>query len=459
MKKVYKIPGYTALLLSSIILFSCASASKYDFSEIDNAIAKNDLDGAFAKVESKSDTIYSKHDYVLESLDKGLLSHYAEKYDVSNEKLSSAEKTIEELSGVSVSQSVTSFLTNDTVKDYEGELYEDIYTNIFMALNYLNLNKFDDAMVEIRRFDNKLKIAIQENQQKIQSAKSAMSQGADQVPSANIKFHNSALARYLSMLMYKADGDIDNAAIDLRMIKDAFALQKDLYDFPMPDFLEEELTVPKNMARLNVLTFTGYAPVKIEEAARLNLGSTYYKLALPKMQKRPATVARIKVNAKSKIDGTLYTADVNKLESIEDIAIDTFQQHYAMIFMKSLTRSISKATTTAALNHASDKTENSSASLVLSIFSIASAIGTEITEQADCRTSRFFPATASIAGLTLEPGLYDIELIYYDDSNHTVGQKTITDYVLKADSLNLLEDICLGKKAASTVQYTAKQAD
>ena len=456
MKKVYRFLELTALALISFLLFSCASAGKYDFSKIDSCIEKSSFSEAYAKVEAESEKIYSKHDEVLENLDKGLISHYAENYETSNEKLSAAEKTIDELYGTSISQSVTSFLVNDTVKDYEGELYEDIYTNIFMALNYVNINQFDDAMVEIRRFDNKLKIALQENQKKIQSAKMAMSQGSDKVPSANIKFHNSALARYLSMLLYRTDGDIDNAAVDLKMLKNAFSFQSDLYSFSIPECIDEELSIPKGKARLNILTFTGQAPIKIEEATRLNLGATYYKLALPKMQKRSTAVSKIMVNVTSKENGSKFSAEVKKLESIEDIAIDTFQQHYAMIFMKSLTRSITKSAATLALDYQAKKTDDSMTGLVLSIFSLASAAATEVSERADTRTSRFFPASASVAGITLEPGYYDIELTYIDDIGNVVGKKTITDYALAEGNLNLVEDICLNRKAETVVKYEPK---
>ena len=147
----------TILLLLSLLFFSCATQADFDFSNIDSAIAKNDFPAVYNELESKSNKLYGKHDEVLEFLDKGIVSHYSKNYKDSNEELSYAEKKIEEYYTVSISQTISSFLVNDTVKDYQGEIYENIYSNIFMALNYLHQNEFDESMVEIRRFDIKLK--------------------------------------------------------------------------------------------------------------------------------------------------------------------------------------------------------------------------------------------------------------------------------------------------------------
>ncbi len=74
-------------------------------------------------------------------LDLGMLHHYAGNYAKSNEFLQKAEYAIEELFTASVSKIATSLLLNDNALDYSGEDYEDIYLNIFKALNFIALGK------------------------------------------------------------------------------------------------------------------------------------------------------------------------------------------------------------------------------------------------------------------------------------------------------------------------------
>jgi len=432
------------LILFSVLFFvSCATTADFDFSAIDGSLERSDYASVYAKLEADSKRLYSKNDEVLEDLDMGLVSHYAGESGRSNAELSRAEEKIRDYYAKSVTQEISSFLVNDTVKDYSGETYEDIYTNIFKGLNYLSLGDFDEAFVEIRRFDNKLKEITVRSQALLADAKRSMESGSEAVPSANLKFHNSALARYLSMLMYRTAGNPDDARIDFNKIKEAFALQADLYDFPVPASVAGDIDIPDGMARLNVISFSGLAPVKVENVLRVNLGSTYYKLALPEMKKRPSQIAFAEVTAVSKSGGSQAVARLEKIESIENIALDTYQQHYALIFMKTLTRSIAKAAATAALNEKAKKNDNSTAGSIFGLLSFASALTTEFTERADVRTSRYFPASASVAGLTLVSGTYDISVKYYDARHVVVTERDFPDITVTPRKLNLVEADCL----------------
>ena len=440
--KLFSIFFPAILLLLSFLFFSCATQADFDFSNIDSALAKNDFPAVYNELDSKSNKIYSKHDEVLEFLDKGIVSHYSKNYQDSNKELAYAEKKIEEYYTVSISQSISSFLVNDTVKDYQGEIYEDIYSNIFMALNYLHQNEFDESMVEIRRFDTKLKDLSLKYQQRIEAARQEMENGSSEVPEAKLKFHNSAFARYLSMLLYRADGDVDNAAVDLKLLKQAFTFQPEIYNFPLPKNLNEDINIPEEKARLNVIAFSGNAPVKQEKILRIPLSSTYYKMALPEMTKRPSSVASIKLHVSSKSTNWQTSKNVEKIESIENIAVDTFKQHYTMMFIKELTRSITKATATGILSEQADRLSGTS-SLLLSLMSFTSSLATEFTERADVRTTRYFPANVSVAGITLTPGVYDITIEYLNASGHVLASQTISDYQVQSGKLNLIEDVFL----------------
>ena len=142
---------------AGMLCVSCATVADYDFSTVNYYLREGDYTAVYQTLDADSALLYSEHDEVLAALDKGIISHYEGEYTRSNEELTVAEQKIYEYVTKSISQSISSFLLSDTVVDYAGETYEDIYTNLFMALNYIHLDDIENAFVEIRRFDNKLK--------------------------------------------------------------------------------------------------------------------------------------------------------------------------------------------------------------------------------------------------------------------------------------------------------------
>ena len=281
MKSILKFINTTATILFLSVSFnSCLSTADLDYSPIENQISNSHYDEASYKLYEMHDYYYGPHDKVLSYLDMGILQHFAGDYEKSTDNFSKAEVEIQKNFTKSISQAVGSILINDTVIDYPGETYEDIYTNIFMCLNYIHLYKIEDAMVEIRRFDNKMKLVGKEYQAVIDSLKASVSSDFAKTEldcvDSEVKFHNSALARYLSMLLYRTAGDSDAARIDLEKIYDAFKFQPTLYNFSKPQNLEEELILPEDNARVNFVCFTGKSPVKVEEGIRIPFANAYY---------------------------------------------------------------------------------------------------------------------------------------------------------------------------------------
>lgn len=436
----------SALILSTLILFSCVTAADYDFSTIDASLSNGDYDTVYQTLETDNSILYSSHDEVIYNLDKGILSHYSGDYSRSNEELSAAEQKIYEYFSKSITQSISSFLINDTVVDYAGELYEDIYTNIFMALNYIHQGKIEDAFVEIRRFDNKLKVSSAQYATLIAQANASNSEsGIGTVDSPNVEFHNSALARYLSLILYRSTGKLDSAEIDRKYIKNAFELQPSLYNFPIPSCIDGEFNVPVDQGRLNIIAFTGRSPIKVEDVMRVLSvdASFYYKLALPIMKTQPSAVGCIDVSVFDSTGNIVAFTEMEKIESIEKIAMDTFEQKQALLYLKAIARSVSKSLSTSVFGEiAESENVNSNTSLIFSLLELGSMISNEATERADVRSSRYFPGTAWVTGITLPPGEYDVKIQYKTVSGSVFSQKTYSTTVTTS-SLNLMETVCL----------------
>jgi hypothetical protein len=136
------------------LFFSCASSSPYI--EIDNSIRSDRYHDAAASLEEKKNNLYGNDEAILYYLDAGMLHYYAGDYHTSVALLQDAERAIEEAYTKSILKLAASVLNNDTSKTYDGEDYEDIYTNAFNALNYYHQGSMEDAVVEIRRMNEKL---------------------------------------------------------------------------------------------------------------------------------------------------------------------------------------------------------------------------------------------------------------------------------------------------------------
>lgn len=436
-------------VVAGFLFVSCSTMGDYDYTYINQSLDAGLYADAYASVEADNEKIYKSHADVLVNLDKGVLSHYAGEYERSNTELTQAERKIEEYYTKSVTQTISSYLINDNVMDYEGEVFEDVYTNIFMALNYINMGNIEDAFVEIRRFDNKLRVASARYSDLIaQANEESAASGGESVAVPQMEFHNSALARYLSMLLYRSRGQLDSAAIDMKYLDSAFASQPKIYGFPKPRSLEEELAVPAGKARLNILSFTGKAPIKIEEEIRLYsvLGDFYYKIAYPIMVGRNSEIASIQATlipaSLSGSENQVKAFSMEPIESISSIAMDTFSQRQSLIYLRAMIRSIAKVSTTAVWGGLADGVSDDGYSAMFSILQLASIITTEATERADVRCSRYFPDLAWVAGITVDPGEYILSIEYKNHSGKTIAQEQ-ESVVVRADGLNLVESICL----------------
>ena len=130
------------------------------------------------------------------------------------------------------------------------------------------------------------------------------------------------------------------------------------------------------------------------------------------------------------------------IESISSIAMDTFSQRQSLIYLRAMIRSIAKVSTTAVWGGLADGVSDDGYSAMFSILQLASIITTEATERADVRCSRYFPDLAWVAGITVDPGEYILNIEYKNHSGKTIAQEQ-ESVVVRADGLNLVESICL----------------
>jgi hypothetical protein len=434
-----KSQGVFLYLGALLLFFSCASGNPHR--EAETHAQRGDYQRSLELIERDKTSLYRDKDAVLYFLDAGVLNHYLAEYRRSTELLQEGERAIEAAYTKSITMEIGTYLLNDTVQEYPGEDYEDIYSNAFNALNYYHGEDLEDAMVEIRRMNNKLAFlaskygVIVDNMQK-----AALSEGTEIPPdpaAGQTTFTNSALARYLGMLFYRGNGNPDDARIDRDQIRLAFANNPSVYPYPPPRSLEEELSVPPGKARFNVIAFSGSAPIKEEETLRILIpNDRYIKIALPVLVRRPSAVNRIEVRFDSG-----ETLELELLEDIEAIAVETFKERAHLAYLKSVLRGVIKGVASSVMDGVGDEV-GGNAGMVLGLLSIGTQVFAEASEKADLRISRYFPAKAYVGGITLDPGLYSYSVVYYSGSR-VVEAFRQENVAIRSGGVNLAEAVCL----------------
>ena len=427
--------------LLCLCLFS-ACASGGSFRKIDSSLDQGNYPGGVETLEKEKSSLYSGRDNILYCLDKGMLSHYAQQYAESSRLLESGEKAIAAAFTKSVSMEIGSYLLNDNTREYPGEDYEDIYLNCFNALNYYHRGNHEDALVEIRRVNNKLRyLATKYGVVLSNLQRKALDENLGRIPgnpAAEGRFTDSALARYLGMLFYRGAGLYDDARIDRDGLLTAFANAPGVYRYPPPASLAGELEIPKGAARLNVIAFSGLSPVKQEQVLRLPLpGARWAKIALPEMAYRRSDVKRIEVA----FDGG-RRFNLELLEDMEAAARETFKARQGVIYLKTAIRAMLKGISSSAMGAAAGETDGE-AGLILHLFSFLAQIFAEASEQADLRMSRYFPAKAYVGGINLPPGLYSFQITYYGGTGKEIASVRHENVRLRENALNLAEAVCL----------------
>ncbi|MFC1585004.1 hypothetical protein ACFL5V_05610 [Fibrobacterota bacterium] len=186
----------SVLFLTALaLLFSCATRSSKRFKKLSRAAEKKQYLSAIETIR-KNPGMYGKTNQFLYFMDIGALFHYAELYDSSNINLEKAVKVYDELFARSVTKEAASLLTNDNIRPYRSKPYEVVLMHQYLALNYMAMGKFNEALVETRR----TQLLFNE---------------WDRKDSKGVKYTNDPMFHYLSSIAYDAIDETDNSMISL----------------------------------------------------------------------------------------------------------------------------------------------------------------------------------------------------------------------------------------------------
>lgn len=155
----------------------------------------------------KNSLLNASRNKLLYLLEKGYTLHLTKQFDSSNLYFNAADKMIE-AGNNAVKDIAIGTVLNPMMQQYKSEDYERFMVHYYKALNYIYLNKTEEALVEARR---------------ITLAEKAI---ADQHSVTTKKYNNDAFALILQGIIYEKGNDINNAFISYRNAANIF-LEKD----------------------------------------------------------------------------------------------------------------------------------------------------------------------------------------------------------------------------------------
>jgi len=433
-----------AITLLAVFLFSgCATYYQQSF-QFQESFTNGNLEQAQAFLQHHKKAS-EKKDRLLYFLDRGVVEQMLGNYKESNFYFEEAYLFTQDYRK-NFANDLVGMIANPMLKPYQGEDFEIVLIHFYKTINYIQLNEYDAALVELRRVNVKLN----ELNDKYEKKKN--------------RYKEDAFAHNLMGIIYEVKGDYNNAFIAYR---NAYEVYQSIYTS------EFQLTPPKQlkidllrMASYNGFTqelkryedefgmkyqdhasntgdliffwLNGLGPVKSEFSLNLSTvngqggaltfaneqegfsipyhESEYYhetkssdfgdlkfvRMAIPKYKKREPLVNE----AYLKVDG--LNLPFEKAEDVSAIAISTLQDR----MLREITKSIGRV----ALKQAAELAAREQNEDLGSFVSILNAF----TEKADTRNWQTLPHSIYYQRLTLPVDTHRIQLV-------TKGQNIDTD--------------------------------
>ncbi len=177
----------------SLFVFSGCATYQSKVASAKSEIINKNCDGAeesLLQLSSEAGT-----DQLAYLMEFGTTLQICKKYEKSIQVLEQAEKLAEKIDYTSLSEVAVSTLLNEEFKSYKGDTFEKLFLNASKALNFIELNKYDEALIEVRKMNQKF------DKFKGEDKKS---------------FELNSFSKYLSGLIWEATGKYDDACIDYR---------------------------------------------------------------------------------------------------------------------------------------------------------------------------------------------------------------------------------------------------
>ncbi len=407
-------PARLLLLLVALLSSGCATFAQRA-ADVESLLAAGQIDEALKRLEPKGDG-----DEALVLLNRALLLRMRGDYAASNAALLRAKQLMDTLATVSVHEQAGALTVNDTLRAYAGSPFERVLVHFYLALNYLQLGRPDDARVEALQVDLRLQ---------------QQGEDSDDPPPGEV-----AVVRYLNGLIFEQLGEWSDAMIAYRKAYQAY-LRAGVAPPPslgqallrLADYLGlsderrryqqafgmdhwEPLASFRRRGEVIVFVATGLAPRKREEAIQTldPTSGIMVRIALPSLVPRAQPVAEVKVTVDGEARPAVLAADLERLA----------QQALAAELPAITARAIARAVVKYRAAKEVDR-HNDGLGLLVNIAGM-------ISERADTRSWFTLPQRLYLQRRALAPGRHAVTVAVYGHAGRLLAEKHFSDVTLQA---------------------------
>lgn len=367
-------------------------------------------------------------------LELGLVAHYANDYETSNNAFAIAEAVSEDLYTRRLSTEAAALATNDTVRPYPGSRVERLLIHYYRALNYVYDNDVDDALVEARRGLRLIQYYEGEDDGYAYEAAAFIAYFAGMLFEWAGETNDAFTSYRAAEQYYSAYGDSGGVKappdIGRRLVLLArqlnFTEEAELYEnrYGAPDPSEE------GRGELVILYESGFGPHKEEAnivipilkadtyddesdrekhrrqadeyAASIYAGvdidyldaelDYLLRIALPTLKETPPALTAVEASAAGVQAGSALAEDINEASE------RTYRSEMPGMLLRAILRGVVKHKA-----HGAAKRQGEGAEIAMELFNFFS-------ENADTRSWQTLPALVSVLRMELPPGTHAVQL-------------------------------------------------
>ena len=392
-----------AVLICLFLLWGCAAG--IDYGHLARQMDAGDCQGALDLLEGQR---YGANQELLYLMDAGMLNMRCENHGAAVDYFNRADDLARDLWTLSVSREAASFFWNDYTRAYRGEDFERAMIHLMAAISYIEMGDRDAALVSFRRLDSLLR------------------ELNDRYEKKNV-YNEDAFARYLSGILYEADGSLDDAFIAYFRAYEIYRDYEKHYGTPAPSTLVEDLRRTGIMVdRIDDLTklgidpnasfedhhgagsgygkvvfiaFRGNAPKKVENAIIIPAASGPLKFSFPHYVVQRPTPGRKMIILES--TENRYNVETYLVQDINRIAVKNLHDREGRVMARMMARSLAKQVL---IDRAARETG-------IDALRIGMNIANLFVERADTRSWRTLPGEIHLARVFVPAGSYIVNTV------------------------------------------------
>jgi hypothetical protein len=370
---------FVGLFIFSMFTISCATyQGKVEKSR--DLLKQGDYPAAVKNLEPLAQK--QDGDQLVYLLDYAVALQLDGKVQESNRSLQQADKLADLQDYQSITRQAGSLIVNQEMVQYKGDSFEKIYINAYGAMNYLELNQLDDALVETRRMNDKYNKLNTEDRK---------------------NFEKNVFGKYLSAMIWEGNQNWDDAYI---AYDEAYKLDPSIASLPsdlirsakrarrddsyrqwkkqFPEVNEKKEWYDKGYGEIVILYEQGWGARKYQAGGNYNLA-----------QLQPVHSENQKMRATISGDGTHQSSVIY---DVSRASIETLQHDYAWMAAKRIGAFAAKQVLADQIRQKDE------------VLGLVALIAMHASERADLRQWSTLPQTVQTVRVPLKVGSYNIHV-------------------------------------------------